>query len=148
MKSVKTVLSHIFPKNSKFGEHSCFNKLISLLPKRFKDHTLFCYKKNETLFFVFDHPGIKMEFNYNLNLINELLNIMKKNSNECKNLEIKSIKSFVKNDKTKRYLYKKREFNSYKENSKGDFENFAKNQEIKEILEKIREKIKSLRDED
>lgn len=147
MKNIKSILSHLFPRNSKFIEHNCFNKLVLLLPKKFKDHTLFCYKKSKTLFFVLDHPGIKMEFNYNLTLINELLNIVKKNSNECKNLNIKNIKVFVSNKKFKKFRPKKTSLSYFKEEAKGEFINCAKDKEIRNIFEDIRKNIKRLKED-
>jgi len=144
MKNVKSVLSHIFPKNSKLNEHKCFNKILSLLPKKYKDHTLYCYKKNNTLFFVLNHPGIKMEFNYNLNLINELLNIAKSSVIGCKNLDIKRVKAYVSNTSLEKKERENSNLNSYKEKAEGKFENYAKNQEIKEIFEKIKGEIRKI----
>ena len=97
MKNVKSILNHIFPTSKKIEEHRCFSKILSLFPKNLKEHTIFCYKRDKTLFFVVDHPAIKMEFNYNQKLINELLNIAKKNVKECKDLDIIGYKAFISN---------------------------------------------------
>ena len=147
MKNVKSILPHIFPKIDKIHQHRCFNKIVSLLPKNLKEHTLFCYKRDRTLFIVFDHPGIKMEFNYNQKVINEILNMAKKMVNECKNVEISNIKAIVSNKNFKKIKNSNSSFNTYKETSLANFKNYAKNSEIKDLIEKIREKIIKLRED-
>ena len=124
-------------------------KLKSLLPKHLQESILFMYKKNKTLFFVLNHPGIKMEFNYKLTLINSLLNKIKELDKNCNNLDIKDIKSFVSNKIYTKDLSEdlQESFQTiplYKERSKGEFQNLAKNHEIREILEEIRKEIKSI----
>jgi len=143
MKNVKSILNHIFPIKKRFNEHKCFHKIVSLLPKNLKEHVLFCYIKNGTLFFVLDHPGIKMEFNYNKKLINELLNIAQKNILECNDLKIKDFKSFISHKKKELISIKTN--STYYEKAKGDFEIFAKKDEIKSIFEKIQKAIKNNR---
>jgi len=85
-----------------------------------------------------------MEFNYNLNLINELLNIAKNRVTECKNLDIKRVKAYVSNTSLEKKEKKNSNLSSYKEKAKGKFENHAKDQEIKEIFEKIKGEIKKI----
>jgi len=148
MKNVKSILNHIFPKNSKLNEHRCFNKILSLFPKILKEHTLFCYKKDETLFFVIDHPGIKMEFNYNKNLINELLNIAKNSILECKDIKIKNYKVYVSNKFIQKSEQKEKKMNFFYEKSSGKFKIFSQNEDIKKIFENIKKEIKKLKDED
>ncbi|WP_281950449.1 hypothetical protein [Nitrosophilus kaiyonis] len=134
-------MNHIFPNTKKLNEHRCFNKILSLFPKNLKNHILFCYIKNQIIFFVTDHPAIKMEINYNKKLINELLNIAKKNFSECKELDIREFKVFVSNKivqnkkETKPILY-------YSEKSNGDFIISTNFKELKDIFEKIKSKIK------
>ena len=140
MKNVKSILNHIFPTSKKIEEHRCFSKILSLFPKNLKEHTIFCFKRDKTLFFVIDHPAIKMEFNYNQKLINELLNIAKKNVKECKDLDITGYKAFISNKiSQKKSPIKKNQ--TYKEKSKGEFEVLTRNEEIKEILENIKKRI-------
>lgn len=142
MKSVQSILPHLFPnKKDKIKEHKCFNRFISSLPKNIKEHTLFCFKKDMTLFLVLDHPGIKMEFNYNQKVINEILNIAKLRVDECKNIEINSIKAIVSNRQEKKFEKKEKSLNKYKEISSANFKNFAANSEIKDMIEIIRKKI-------
>jgi len=120
--------------------HYCFEKIKSLLPKHLSSAILFMYQKNDTLFFVLNHPGIKMEFNYKVTLIKSLLNKVKELDKKCAKLKIKEIKSFVSN-KTKLSPPPSLSIPVYHERAKGDFENLAKDEEIKKIIEKIREEI-------
>jgi len=147
MKTSKEIINHIVSKPSmkKLSEHNCYLKLKSLLPKHLRDSILFMYRKNRTLFFVLNHPGIKMEFNYKVTLINSLLNKIKEVDKKCSDLEIENIKSFVsnrihQNDSPS----KKQTLPLYKERAKGEFKNLAKNEDIRKILEEIRKTIKNI----
>ena len=142
MKSSNEIISHIIsaPSMKKINSHYCFEKIKSLLPKHLSSAVLFMYQKNDTLFFVLNHPGIKMEFNYKVTLIKSLLNKVKEIDKKCANLEIKEIKSFVSN-KIKLSPPASLTIPIYKERAKGDFENLAKDEEIRKIIEQIREEI-------
>jgi len=143
MKTAKEIISHISnkPQNSQIIKTECINKLISILPKHLANAVMFTYIKNRTLFFVLNHPGLKMEFNYKHNLIKSLLNKIKDIDLNCKIIEVDEIKSFVSNKiptpKSQKMVL------TYKERSSGEFENLATSQELKEIFEKIKETIKN-----
>ena len=146
MKSSKEIINHIVSKPSmkKAAHHRCFLKLKSLLPKRLQESILFIYKKNRTLFFVLNHPGVKMEFNYKVSLINTLLNKIKEVDEKCADLDIKNIKTFVSNkiyENDSSFWENSAPY--YKERSKGEFKNLARNEDIRKILEEIRETIKN-----
>jgi hypothetical protein len=129
MKNSKFLVKHFYSisfSSTKLKEQACFNALIKLLPASLKNHTLFCYKKGNTLFFVLDHPGLKLEFNYNQKLINELLNILKKNNSNCKEIEIEQIKAFVTNKILKEPPASSSPLNQYKEKATGNFKIYAK----------------------
>ncbi len=148
MKTSKDIINHIISKPSmkKISEHYCFLKLKSLLPKHLQESILFMYRKNRTLFFVLNHPGIKMEFNYKVTLINSLLNKIKHLDKKCADLDIENIKSFVSNK-----IYIKdlpanlQTAPLYKERANGEFKNLAQNEEIRKILEEIRKEIKNIK---
>ena len=145
MKNIKSILNHTFPKNSKLDEHRCFNKILSLFPQNLKKHILFCYKRDKTLFFVLDHPAIKMEFNYNQKLINELLNLAKTKIEECKEIKFNSFKTFISN-KTLPKKVETKKIDTYFEKSNGNFSIYSENSEIRSIFEKIRDKIKEIKE--
>ncbi len=143
MKSSNEIIAHIIksPQNKKILQKRCFEKLKNLLPPHLKNAILFMYIKNQTLFFVLNHPGMKMEFNYKHNLIKDLLNKIKEIDKDCKDIEIKNIKSFVSNliePKKDSYISNIK----YKERAKGDFEILAKDEKLKDIFKQIRDIIK------
>jgi hypothetical protein len=143
MKTAREIISHISnkPQNSQIIKTACIDKLLSILPPHLAKAVMFTYIKNRTLFFVLNHPGLKMEFNYKHNLIKSLLNKIKDIDVKCKIIEVEEIKSFVSN-KIPTPKSEKIEF-IYKERSSGEFVNLATTQELKELFEKIKETIKN-----
>ena len=141
MKTAKDIISHIVkkPQNSKIVQKVCIDKLVSCLPPHLQNAVMFSYIKNRTLFFVLNHPGLKMEFNYKHNLIKSLLNKIKDIDLNCKEIQVDEIKSFVSNKITPP---KSKEISfTYKERSSGDFVNLATSDELKELFENIKRTI-------
>jgi len=140
MKTAKSIIEHLkrHPRNIKVLEIACYEKLKSMLPMHLKSAILFIYKKNQTLYFVLNHPGMKMEFNYKHTLIKNLLNKLKDFDQNCKDIKITEIKSFVSNKipqkKTNEPIVKR----YYREKATGTFENRAKNEELKAIFNNIK----------
>jgi hypothetical protein len=145
MKTAKEIISHFTgkPQNSQIVKTACIDKLISCLPPHLANAVMFTYIKNRTLFFVLNHPGLKMEFNYKHNLIKSLLNKIKDIDLKCKILEVDEIKSFVSN-KIPTKKIDEIAF-TYKERSSGEFVNLATSDELKELFEKIKNTIQSNR---
>lgn len=143
MKTAKDIISHFRrnPQNSQIIKTACIDKLISCLPPHLANAVMFTYIKNNTLFFVLNHPGLKMEFNYKHNLIKSLLNKIKDIDLKCKIIEVNEIKSFVSN-KIPTPKSEKVEF-TYQERSSGAFINLATSDELKELFEKIRSTIQN-----
>ncbi len=75
MKRAYEVINNLnrFPHFKSMHKYSCYNKLLELLPKRYKQAIAFFYIKNNTLFGALRHPGYKMELNYNKDLVRDLL---------------------------------------------------------------------------
>ncbi len=144
MKKANYIISHLKTKPYlKNLQHiDCHNRLLALLPRNISNNTKFLYQKNDTLFFVLNHPGIKMEFNYKSNLIKSILKKLIDTNPECNFMESKQIKAFVSNkireNKTESLGKKPRR---YREQSNGNFKNMAKNREISKIIEEIRKTI-------
>jgi hypothetical protein len=143
MKSSKSIIKHIInkPQNYKLAELGCYEKIKKALPTHIADAILFIYRKNSTLFFVLNHPGIKMEFDYKHNLIKSLLNKIKTIDKNCQNIQIDEIKSFISNkieQKSKETLQKR----YYKEKSTGEFKVLCEDSELSAIFTKIKEAIK------
>jgi len=145
MKSSEKIIAHISgkPLFQKIGQKKCFEKVIALLPPHLAKAVMFTYVKNQTLFFVLNHPGLKMEFNYKITLIKSLLKKIKDIDPNCKNMQIHEVKAFVTN---------KIDFNpppppppskfTYKERATGRFYNFATNPKLKKLFQEIKEEIK------
>ena len=149
MKTANQIISHLKSKPYlKNLQHvDCYNKLLSLLPKSIREFTRFIYQKNDTLFFVLEHPGIKMEFNYKSNLIKSILNKLIEIDNECNFMKSNQIKAFVTNKNTLKEISDSKNHKlQYAERAMGEFEISAKNEEIREVLCRIKLSIKSSRD--
>ena len=144
MKNSNNIINHLLnkPSYSKLSQLKCFDRLKELLPLHLKKAVVFIYLKNKTLFFVLNHPGIKMEFNYKLKLIKQWLNELKKIEKNCSMLDIETVKAFVTNQigKNSEDLELVRYF---KERSDGKFENRAVDSEIRELFEEIKKVIKT-----
>lgn len=143
MKDSYFIISHLknSPRYKKIKTQECFESIKSILPKHLKNAILFMYTKNQTLFFVLNHPGFKMEFNYNLNLIKGLLKEVKKHKSCCKELPTENIKVFVSNKIDKKNQRPNNSDIKYKERSNAEFENPAKNKSIAAAFEQIRKTI-------
>ncbi len=144
MKKANQIISHLksqpYLKNLK--QLDCYNEMLLLLPKSLSKHVRFIYHKNDTLFFVLEHPSIKMEFNYKRNLIKSILNKFVEFHPECSFMANKEIKAFVTNKpKQNYYNFLTDRKVLYKERSSAKFKNFAEDKELKKLFEAIRETI-------
>lgn len=151
MKKANYIISHLKnrPYLKKLQHVECFNMLLSLLPKNISENTRFMYQKNDTLFFVLTHPGIKMEFNYKSNLIKSILKKLIELNPQCIFMNSNNIKAFVTNKITiKEQLNSKKNKQRYKERSNASFENRSEDQELKELFEEIRKTIKETKQQE
>jgi len=145
MKDSQEVLSHLYFSNSqKLRQARCLNVLKSLLPPRLAGAISYIYKKNEKLFIVIDQFGLKMEFNYKRELIKSLLKSIHSQTSLCENLQDAEIVISVSVKKRNDAIERARRY-SYPERAEGEFENLAQNEEIRELIEKIRRTIRSAR---
>ncbi len=145
MKKVSQIISHLKTKPYlKNLQHvDCYNQLLSLLPKSLSNNTRFLYHKNDTLFFVLNHPGIKMEFNYKSNLIKSILKKMIEVNPKCIFMKSSQIKAFVTNKKEIKEIDDSKNHKlRYKERASGGFKNDVKNEELRKIIEEIKLAIK------
>ena len=145
MKTVKNIISHIIsrPQYKKISQKRCFDKVVKLLPPHLQNAVLFTYVKNQTLFFVLNHPGLKMEFHYKVNLIKSLLKQLKTIDKECSNMQdIKEVKAFVSNKPKQKESQKKSIKYTFKELSSGEFKIITKNKNLKNLFQKIQKAIK------
>ncbi len=142
MKSAKSILDHLYhqPTHSKLLALSCFDKIKKALPLHIQKGIAFIYRKDRTLFFVLQHPGLKMELDYKHNLIKSLLTKIKEFDKNCTDIEIDSIKSFVTNKKPLTPPKKKSHYR-YPERSQGSFQIETQNPKLKALFEAIQDEI-------
>jgi len=146
MKKSSNIINHLKnqPLYAKVKTVQCFEKIKSLLPPRLQNAILFIYIKNGILFFVLNHPGYKMEFNYNVNLIKGVLKELKKREVVCKDLDFKDVKAFVSNKmEDTSSLSNKEEKLTYQERATGKFEIKTDNENLKKIFQNIQKTIKN-----
>jgi len=146
MKDAKNIISHLVkhPSMKKYEQMRCYDKLLSLLPKNFTHMVRFLYTKDETLFFVFNHPSAKMEFNYKRSLIKSLLSQIFLHFPECECLHVKDIQCFVTNKpQTEEIPESKNSDIFYKERAEGMFENSCNDSKLRTLFEDIRKEIQS-----
>jgi len=121
-------------------------KVIKLLPPHLSRAVLFTYTKNQTLFIVLNHPGLKMEFHYKDNLIKSLLKQIKTIDLTCKDMEdIREIKYFVSNKTIKKEEPTTKKL-TFKERAKGEFSILTEDKKLKELFQKIKNSIKANHD--
>lgn len=145
MKSSQKIIAHITKKPyfHKIGEKRCFAKLVSLLPPQLQKAVLFTYVKNRTLFFVLNHPALKMEFNYKMTLIKSLLKKIKDIDENCQNIDVSDIKVFVSNRAPKMTPPPPPPSKfRYRERATGRFYNFATDPKLKTLFSEIKASIK------
>ncbi len=137
MKNASEILTHLkyYPEFKKINTNITIERLINALPLKLKKGVKFGYIKNQTLFFVLTHPVYKMEFEYNKSLIKSLL----KKANIA---NVNDVKFFVTNViEKKEVINEQKDF--YQERAHGIFENFCKDEELRNKFEEIRKIIKN-----
>ncbi len=140
MKNSKIILQHLYSHHPKYLYSRCYRKILALLPPTMQKHILYIYKKDQILYFVFDHPAFVMEFNYNKKHINDVLKLAKTEILECKKLEYSQCKSYYKFTTTTKKQHTL-SYQRYTEKAKGTFEIFTKNEKLKNIFMKIKKQI-------
>ncbi len=127
----------------KYEQVRCYDRLLSLLPKSFTSMIRFVYTKNETLFFVLNHPCAKMEFNYKRNLIKSLLKELLAHFPECSCLHVKEVQAFVTNQKSEEeaLIVSANSEIFYPEQASGAFETLCEDEKLRSLFEAIKETI-------
>ncbi len=147
MKDSRSIISHLVkqPSFQKCEQMRCFERLLGALPSSFTQWVKFLYIKNDTLFFVFNHPCAKMEFNYKRNLIKSLLSQISAQLPNDPFLHVKTIQCFVSNQITQESAPLMRYDGNiyYTEQAFGVFENGAHEPKLHALFEAIRHEIAS-----
>ncbi|MBE0494939.1 MAG: hypothetical protein IBX45_00870 [Campylobacterales bacterium] len=118
-----------------------YQKLLSLLPRNMAQGVRFMYTNNDTLFFVLEHPGLKMEFHYKTTLIKGLLKELIAHDPSCRCIEAEHIKTFVTNKPPLHVRPSAPTGPFYTEASRASFVNHATSEELHALFESIRTTI-------
>ena len=104
----------------------------------------FAYIKNKTLFFVFNHPVGKQEFDNNIHSIKSALKFyMPQECKECEESLFDDIKAFVTHTPKKNIENFKEVKQVYKERSSGNFEINVQDEKLNSLIKSIQDIIKS-----
>ncbi len=146
MKKVDTVLTHLLsqPVYAVLKQQKCFRLIKKALPATLQRGVLFIYVKNKTLFFALKHPAYKMEFDYKLSIIKNLLTTLPPIQEACSEYEIQHVKTFV-----SKFAAKPKEAKDtvpyFKERASGDFEIKCKNKALGKEFEALKKTIRCSR---
>lgn len=143
MKKIDAVLTHLIsqPIYAKLRQQECFRLIKKALPPSLQRGILFIFVKNRTLFFALKHPAFKMEFDYKLSSIKNLLSTLPPLKEACKAHEIKDIKAFVSKFAPEVKTMHRSSIPRYKERAQGTFDILAKDDTMHNRFKEIQETI-------
>ena len=146
MKNSRDIITHLKldPSFKNLEKYECFEKIKSIFPPYIQDGVAFMYGKNSTIFVVFAHQALQMDFNYKLNMFSRLLSDIKKHNQLCS--EFDDIKAIVTNKPIFHETKRVDEVMRYFEESDGEFANPYDDEELATILEEIKEIIQTTLD--
>ena len=132
------------PQFSKLSKVKCIKKIQSLLVLPVQKMINFSYFKGNTLFFVFNHPAGKQEFDNNIQSIKSALNFhMPLECKECEESLFEDIKAFVTHTPKKPNIDPEiKPMDTYEERASGDFEISIKDEKLNKLVKSIRDIIK------
>ena len=130
------------PQFSKLSGYGCIRKIQAAFSKPLQKMIKFSYIKNDTLFFVLNHPGAKQEFDNNIQSIKSALKFVR--PKECEEFSITDIKAFVSHTpvNSTSITAKVKEPETYPERATGAFEIKTQDEKLCTLLESIRALIK------
>ncbi len=136
------------PQFSKLSHYKCIHKIQSVFSPPLQKMIKFAYIKNNTLFFVLNHPGAKQEFDNNIQSIKSALKFH--TPAECSDETITDIKAFVTHTPSLHVSTpadtEPKKVLSYKERSSGNFEIPVHDEKLKELIRSIQNIIKEKND--
>ncbi len=143
MKNASQIIKSIQnkPQFSKLSKYKCIKKIQSIFTPALQKMIKFAYIKNDTLFFVLNHPAGKQEFDNNIQSIKSALNFVR--PQECSETVIDDIKAFVTHTPNKKLQTIEKKELRYKERSSGDFSVNIQNSKLNSLVKSIREIIKA-----
>lgn len=131
------------PQFSKLSYYKCIKTVQSMFTPPLQRMINFAYIKNNTLFFVFNHPSAKQEFDNNIQNIKSALNFhTPEECIECEKKLFDDIKAFVTHTPKKALVDVKKTQHLYKERATGDFKIDIKEKKLRELVISIQKIIK------
>lgn len=150
MKNASQIINSIQskPQFSKLSYYKCIDIVQSMFTPPVRRMINFAYIKNKTLFFVFNHPVGKQEFDNSIHSIKSALNFyMPDECIECDNNLFDDIKAFVTHTPKKSQTT---EFKSvkhvYSERATGTIHVDIKNEKLNSLVKSIQDIIKANND--
>jgi hypothetical protein len=143
MKPAHVILNHLknHPSFGHLKKIEGYQKLLGLLPKQMANGTRFMYNKNDTLFFVLEHPSLKMEFHYKATLIKGLLKALVAQHPQYASIDANHIKAFATNKPPLRPEAFSSTSLPYAERAQGHFVNLSTSDTLYSLFESIRKTI-------
>ncbi len=136
------------PQFSKLSHYKCIHKIQSIFSPPLQKMIKFAYIKNNTLFFVLNHPGAKQEFDNNIQSIKSALKFH--TPQECSEEKITDIKAFVTHTPSLHVsiqpIEAAKKMLVYKERATGDFEIPVHDAKLKALILSIQNIIKEKND--
>ncbi len=145
MKNAAQIINSIQsrPQFSKLSYYKCIKIVQSMFTAPVQKMINFAYIKNRTLFFVFNHPVGKQEFDNNIQSIKSALKFyMPEECKECEESLFDDIKAFVTHTPKKNIENFKEVKQVYKERSSGNFEINIDETKLRELVMSIQKIIK------
>jgi len=129
------------PQFSKLSKVKCIKRIQSLFTQPVQKMISFAYFKQDTLFFVFNHPAGKQEFDNSIQNIKSALKFH--TPDECSDTPVSDIKAFVTHTPKKEKESFKEVKQTYKERSSGNFEVNIHDDKLNSLVKSIRDIIKN-----
>lgn len=145
MKSASQIINSIQsrPQFSKLSYYKCIKIVQSMFTIPVQKMINFAYIKNRTLFFVFNHPVGKQEFDNNIQSIKSALKFyMPDECKDCQESLFDDIKAFVTHTPRKTKEEYKEIKALYKERSSGNFEINIQDEKLNSLVRSIQKIIK------
>ncbi len=143
MKNASQIIKSIQnkPQFSKLSKYVCIKKIQSIFTPALQRMIKFAYIKNDTLFFVLNHPAGKQEFDNNIQSIKSALNFVR--PQECSETIINDIKAFVTHSPKKKIQTIRTQERKYPERASGDFTINIQDEKLHSLVKSIRDIIQA-----
>ena len=144
MKTAQSLLASLSSLHTfrPLSRHRCYRAYLAMLPPRFREAIAFVTVKNRRLMVALSHPGLKMELNYNQELLKSLLSTLLAHREECRFMEADEIVIFLSRYHQPRKDSEHSTDPRYTELAEGTFPIDTRHEELRESLERIRAAIR------